>query len=417
MSQITSIRARQILDSRGNPTVEAEVRLENGGSGRAAAPSGASVGKFEVRELRDGDKSRYHGKSVTKAVEQIHSLIAPSLIGMEGEEQVEADKAMLEQGRSLEQPLGGNGTLAVSLALAKAAADGLEMPLYRYLGGLGGKVLPRPMVNVINGGAHASNRLAIQEFMLYPRGESFSEALRMAVEVFHTLRKLLAEEGLSTAVGDEGGVATEFEDSGQALQFLCKAIAKSGYKAGEQIELALDVAASELFDNGKYRLEDGKPLGFEELAEFYRSLVAQYPIVSIEDPFAEEDHAAWSRFTAEVGQKIQIVGDDILVTSPELIKKGAKEKWANCALIKPNQIGTLSQTLDAVCEARRAGWGVILSHRSGDTEDDTISDIAVAVSAGQIKTGAPMRSERTAKYNRLLRIEEELGKSAVFNPT
>ena len=418
MGQIISVRARQILDSRGNPTVEAEIRLENGGYGRASVPSGASTGKFEVGELRDGDESRYHGKSVTKAVEQIHTLIAPAIIGMDAEKQAEVDNAMLAQGgssggKSSQERLGGNSTLAVSLALAKAAAAGKGLPLYRHLGGIGARVLPKPMLNVINGGKHASNALAIQEFMLCPKAATFCEALRMGVEIFHTLRGLLADAGFSTAVGDEGGFAANFKNAEQALDFLCEATEKSGYRLGQQVELALDVAASELLVGGDYKLE-GKSITASDLADFYDGLGRKYPITSIEDPFAEEDYPAWQAFTAEHGGDLQIVGDDLLVTSPPLIRRGIAEKWANAVLVKPNQIGTLSQTLEAVREAQRAGWGVVLSHRSGDTEDTSIADIAVATSAGQIKAGAPVRSERTAKYNRLLRIAEQLGDSGEF---
>lgn len=415
MSQITSIHARQILDSRGNPTVEAEIRLENGGYGRASVPSGASTGKFEVKELRDGGKA-YHGKSVLRAVEQVHGEIAPTIIGMDGEDQAQVDYAMLglnksDSDKSPKTPLGGNSTLAVSLALAKAAANGQRVPLYRYLGGTAARVLPRPMLNVINGGRHAPNALAIQEFMLRPKGATFAEALRVGVEVFQTLKGLLADGGFSTAVGDEGGFAAELKNAEAALDLMCTAIEKGGYKPGEQVELALDVAASELLVGDKYKLED-KTVSAAQLAEFYDGLCKKYPITSIEDPFGEEDHPAWQAFTA--AQKIQIIGDDLLVTSPELIRNGIAAKWANAVLIKPNQIGTLSQTLEAVRIARDGGWRVVLSHRSGDTEDTAIADIAVAVNAGQIKTGAPMRSERTAKYNRLLRIAEELADAAEF---
>ena len=423
MSQIVSIHARQVLDSRANPTVEAEVMLESGGFGRAMVPSGASTGKFEAKELRDQDPKLYSGKSVLKAVEQIHTRIASALMGMEGEDQAGVDGAMLELHKH--KPLGANATLAVSLALAKAAADEQGVGLYRYLGGAKANLLPSPMLNVINGGKHASNPLAIQEFMVCPKAGSFSEALRKAVEIYHQLARLLEQKGLATTVGDEGGFGGAFKDSSQALDLLVSAIQKAGFKPAEEVELALDVAASELLEKGKYKV-DGKQLSGEELGEYYKKLIAKYPIKSIEDPFGEEDYPAWQNFTAGYqpnpsqakslpqANSLQIVGDDLLVTNPKLIQKGITERLANAVLIKPNQIGTLTQTLEAVTLAQKAGWGVVISHRSGETEDTTIADLAVATGAGQIKTGAPARSDRTAKYNQLLRIEEELATAARF---
>jgi len=418
-TRIVSVKAREILDSRGNPTVEVDVLLEGGALGRAAVPSGASTGRYEALELRDGDKGRYAGKGVLKAVRNVNEEIAPKVVGMDATSQREIDRVLCElDGTENKSRLGANAILGVSLAVAKAAANALGMPLYRYIGGVEARVLPCPFMNVINGGVHADNPLDIQEFMIAPLGfESFSEALRAGVETYHALRALLKGRGEVTSLGDEGGFSPQFKEAREALDALMEAIEKAGYKPGEQIFLALDAAASELYDEreGIYRFEgEGVTRGREELVEFYRRLVEEYPICSIEDGFAEEDWEGWRMLTEALGGRVQLVGDDLFVTNVGRLKEGIERGVANAILIKVNQIGTLSETLEAVELARRNGYSAMISHRSGETEDTTIADLAVATGVGQIKTGAPARSERVAKYNQLLRIEEELGPSAVY---
>jgi len=416
---ISAVKAREILDSRGNPTVEVDVVLEGGVVGRASVPSGASTGKYEALELRDGEKERYGGKGVLKAVRNVNEEIAPKLVGMDATRQREIDKLLCElDGTENKSRLGANALLGVSLAVAKAAANSLGMPLYRYIGGVEARVLPCPFMNVINGGVHADNPLDIQEFMIAPLGlESFSEALRAGVETYHALKSLLKERGESTSLGDEGGFAPQFKDAREALDFLVKAIEKAGYKPGEHIFLALDCAASELYDeeSGVYKFEgEGRTRTKEELVDYYTKLVDEYPVVSIEDGFAEEDWEGWRMLTEALGERVQLVGDDLFVTNIRRLKEGIERGVANAILIKVNQIGTLSEALEAIELARKNGYSAMISHRSGETEDVTIADLSVAAGTGQIKTGAPARSERVAKYNQLLRIEEELGPAATY---
>ncbi len=417
--KIKRIIAREILDSRGNPTVEVDVILKNGTLGRAAVPSGASTGTHEALELRDGDKKRYLGKGVLKAVENINKRIAPELVGLDAEEQKRIDRLMLKlDGTENKSNLGANAILGVSLAVARASANCKKIPLYKYLGRTKARVLPVPLMNFINGGKHANNNLDFQEFMIVPWGaERFSEALRMGVEVFHQIKRILNERGTSTAVGDEGGFAPNFKDHREALNVLLEGIEKAGYKPDEEIAIALDPAASEFYNADKkvYVLKsEGKELPPEEMIDYYEKLIEEFPIVSIEDGLAEEDWDGWKKMTERLGKRIQLVGDDIFVTNPVRLKRGIENGIANSILIKLNQIGTLTETLEVIKRAHGAGYTTVISHRSGETEDTTIADLAVAVNAGQIKTGSASRSERIAKYNQLLRIEEELGDSARF---
>jgi enolase len=416
MSKIRLVKARQILDSRGNPTVEVEISLKSGARGRAAVPSGASTGEFEAVELRDGGK-RFGGKGVGRAVEAVNSEIARAVVGLDAADQRGLDRTMIElDGTPNKSRLGANAILGVSLAAAKAAAHEEGLPLYRHLGGDGAHVLPVPMMNVLNGGAHADNRLDFQEFMIVPAGErSFGEALRIGVEVFQTLKGQLHERGLSTAVGDEGGFAPDLDSNEEALGLLVSGIEAAGYEAGTDVAIALDPAMSELYEGGQYRLaHEGRSLGAEELADYWRLACERYPIVSIEDGMDEEDWSGWKTLTERLGDSVQLVGDDLFVTSPDRLSRGIELGVANAILIKVNQIGTLSETLEAVAIAREAGYAAVMSHRSGETEDVTIADLAVATGCGQIKTGAPSRSDRVAKYNQLLRIEEELGGDADY---
>jgi len=416
VSSITGLYAREILDSRGNPTIEAEVQLESGAWGRAAVPSGASTGKREAIELRDGDSQRYRGKGVRQAVRNVEETIAPEIEGMDASEQAALDQALLElDGTPNKSALGANAILAVSLAVARAAADDAGLPLYAYLGGVGARLMPVPMLNVLNGGAHADNGIDFQEFMLVPAGaESFSGALRMGAEVFHTLKDLLHEKGLSTGVGDEGGFAPNLASNTAALDLFLQAIEKAGYRPGEDMLMALDVAASEFAESGgRYRLRrENLVLSSEEMIHRYEQLLDRYPIVSIEDGLGEDDVAGWGAMTRKLGGRVQLVGDDVFVTNPAIIQQAIKNRLANAVLIKVNQVGTLTETLEAIELAKRAGYGTVISHRSGETEDTFVADLAVAVNAGQIKTGSVARGERTAKYNQLLRIEEELGHAA-----
>ena len=418
MSAILDIRARQILDSRGNPTVEVEVTLESGANGRAAVPSGASTGEKEAIELRDGDKKRWMGKGVSKAVANVRKAIAPRLLGMDAYNQSAVDRTMIElDGTKTKAKLGANAILGVSLAVAKAAAAETGQPLYRYLGGTGARTLPVPMMNIINGGAHADNRLDLQEFMIMPVGASrFSEALRMATEVFHALKALLKKKGLSTAVGDEGGFAPDLQSNEEALTLIVQAIEEAGYRPGRDISLALDCAASELYDKGQYFLEAEKQpqRSSEEMVNYYGKLLDRYPILSIEDGLSELDWKGWELLTKKLGARVQLVGDDIFVTNVEIFGKGIWEGIGNSILIKLNQIGSLTETLEAIELAKRSGYTAIVSHRSGETEDTTIADVAVAMNTGLIKTGSLSRTDRVAKYNQLLRIEEELGASALY---
>ncbi|MYD03680.1 MAG: phosphopyruvate hydratase [Acidimicrobiia bacterium] len=411
---ITTIHARSILDSRGNPTVEAEVRLAGGALGRAAVPSGASTGTLEAVELRDGT-AHYGGKGVDQAVSNVTEVLAPALIGHDATDQPLLDQLMIDiDATSNKGRIGANAILSVSLATARAAADQLKMPLFRYLGGPSARVLPVPMLNVLNGGAHAANPLDVQEFMLVPAGlPSFSDALRAGVEIYQQLKQVLSERGLSTNVGDEGGFAPELDSSQAALDLLIQAIEQAGYRPGDEIYLSLDVAATELYKNGVYAYE-GRRLGSEEMVGVYEGLVADYPIVSIEDGLSEDDWEGWVRLTERLGDRCRLVGDDIFVTNPTLLKKGIDQAAANAVLVKVNQIGTLTETLQAMEMARTAGFGRVVSHRSGETEDTFIAHLSVATNAGQIKTGAPARSERTSKYNELLRIEERLGSQARY---
>jgi enolase len=420
MTAILGIHAREILDSRGNPTVEAEVLLEDGSLGRAAVPSGASTGTLEALELRDGEKHRYKGKGVLDAVGHVNGEISDTLTGMDAEDQLAIDRMLIElDGTENKGRLGANAILSVSLATAKAAALASGMSLYRYVGGAFAHRLPVPMMNIINGGAHADNPIDIQEFMIIPVGaEDMSDAVRMGAEIFHTLRGHLKEAGYNTNVGDEGGFAPALESSDKALSFIMKAIEAAGYKAGVDVMLALDAAASEFHHNGKYELKgEGKSLDAGELIRYYADLVARYPIASIEDACAEDDHAGWAALTQELGKKVQLVGDDLFVTNPKILREGIKKGLANSVLIKVNQIGTLTETLQTVEMAHRAGYTTILSHRSGETEDTTIAHLAVATNCGQIKTGSLCRSDRNAKYNELIRIEEELGLDGRYDGT
>ncbi len=418
MSAIREIKARQILDSRGNPTVEVDVALESGARGRAAVPSGASTGEKEAIELRDGDKKRWMGKGVTKAVANIHQAIAPELLGREALDQAAIDRAMVAlDGTKTKARLGANAILGVSLAVAKAAANETGQPLYRYLGGANARVLPVPMMNIINGGVHADNRLDLQEFMIMPVGAPrFSEALRMAAEVFHSLKAILKKRGLNTAVGDEGGFAPDLQSNEEALSLIVQAIEEAGYRPGRDIALALDAAASEFYEKGRYRLEAEKQpdRSAEEMIRYYTRLVDKYPILSIEDGLSELDWKGWRILTERLGGRVQLVGDDIFVTNVEIFSKGIREGIGNSILIKLNQIGTLTETLEAIELAKRSGYTAVVSHRSGETEDTTIADVAVAMNTGLIKTGSLSRTDRVAKYNQLLRIEEELGPTAVY---
>jgi enolase len=418
MSAIREIKGRQIIDSRGNPTVEVDVVLESGARGRAAVPSGASTGEKEAIELRDGDKKRWVGKGVSKAVGNISKMIAPKLLGMEATEQAALDATMIElDGTKNKGKLGANAILGVSLAAARAAAAEAGQPFYRYIGGVHATVLPVPMMNIINGGAHADNRLDLQEFMILPVGAPrFSEALRMATEVFHTLKTLLKKKGLNTAVGDEGGFAPDLESNEQALALIVQAIEEAGYRPGQDIALALDAAASEFYEKGRYLLKAEKQpeRSSEEMIRYYARLLDRYPIVSIEDGLSEQDWKGWKMLTEQLGSRVQLVGDDIFVTNVEIFQRGIAEGIGNSILIKLNQIGTLTETLKAIEMAKGAGYTAVVSHRSGETEDTTIADVAVALNTGLIKTGSLSRTDRVAKYNQLLRIEEELGNAAVY---
>ena len=424
-AEIVDVVAREILDSRSFPTVEVEVYLEDGTVGRAAVPSGASTGVFEAVELRDGDKERFNGKGVLQAVKNVNEVIADELIGLNALDQTFIDKTLIElDGTKNKGKLGANAILGVSLAVARAAANFLGLPLYQYVGGVNAKVLPVPMMNIINGGEHADNSVDLQEFMIMPVGaESFKEALRMCSQVYHALKSLLNEKGYSTGVGDEGGFAPDLKSNEEAIEVIIEAIKKAGFEPGKDMFIALDPASSEFFEDGKYVLKhEGKTLSPEEMVGFYENLVNKYPIISIEDGMAEEDYEGWKIMTERLGNKIQLVGDDLFVTNTERLKMGIEMGIANSILIKLNQIGTLTETLNAIEMANRAGYTAVVSHRSGETEDTTISDLVVAVNAGQIKTGAPARSERVAKYNQLLRIAEELdevaeyrGRDAFFN--
>ena len=420
MTEIASIHAREILDSRGNPTVEADVVLEDGTRGRAAVPSGASTGEHEAVELRDGDKKHYLGKGVLHAVDNVESVIAPELAGMDATNQRLIDATMISlDGTENKGKLGANAILAVSMACARAAADSLRMPLYRYLGGVNACVLPTPMMNILNGGAHADNNVDFQEFMVMPVGaETFSDALRWGAEVFHTLKGVLKKKGYNTAVGDEGGFAPSLKSNVEAIEVILEAIELAGYKAGEQIAIALDPASSEFYDKsaGKYvfKKSDKSEKTSDQMADYWINWARQYPIVSIEDGLAEDDWQGWKYLTEKVGRKIQLVGDDLFVTNVKRLQQGIDEQVGNSILVKVNQIGSISETLDAIELARRNGYTAVISHRSGETEDTFIADLAVATNAGQIKTGSASRTDRIAKYNQLLRIEEELGQTAEF---
>lgn len=417
MAYILDITAREIIDSRGNPTVEAEVLLEDGSFGRAAVPSGASTGQFEAVELRDDDETRYVGKGVTKAVENIKNEIAPELTGMSAIDQVSLDKAMIElDGTPNKGRLGANAILGVSLAAAHAAANYLGVDLYEYIGGPNAKILPVPMMNILNGGEHADNNVDIQEFMIMPAGaKNFAHAMRMGAETFHTLKNVLSNKGLSTTVGDEGGFAPNLSSNEEAIQCIIEAIEKAGYEPGKDIFIALDPASSEFYNDGKYQLKgEGLEYDSEGMVEYYARLSEKYPIISIEDGMAEEDWDGWKLLTDAIGGKVQLVGDDLFVTNTKRLKHGIDMKVANSILIKLNQIGTLTETLDAIQMAERAGYTAVISHRSGETEDTTIADLVVATNSGQIKTGAPSRTDRVAKYNQLLRIEENLGDTAQY---
>jgi len=417
MSAITDIHAREILDSRGNPTVEVDVVLESGAFGRAAVPSGASTGTREAVELRDGDKSRYGGKGVLQAVESVNGEIYDALAGFDGDEQLIVDRTMIElDGTDNKSRLGANAILGVSLAVAKAAAEEAGLPLYRYVGGTFARTLPVPMMNIINGGAHADNPIDIQEFMIQPvAAPSVAEAIRMGAEVFHALKKALKDAGHNTNVGDEGGFAPNLKSTETALDFILQAIEAAGYKPGEEIALCLDAASSEFFKDGKYVLAgEKKTLDSKSMVKYYSKLVANYPIISVEDGMAENDWEGWKLLTDTLGSKVQLVGDDIFVTNPEILARGIEQGIANSILVKVNQIGTLSETLEAVEMAHKAGYTAVMSHRSGETEDSTIADLAVATNCGQIKTGSMSRSDRIAKYNQLIRIEEELDAVAHF---
>jgi len=414
---ISEIYAREVLDSRGNPTVEVEVRLDSGAFGRAIVPSGASTGAHEAVELRDGDKSRYLGKGVLKAVENVNKVIAPELIGWNALDQVAIDRRMIElDGTANKGKLGANAILAVSLAVARAAADALDLPLYAYLGGFNAKTLPVPMMNILNGGAHADNNVDVQEFMVLPVGApSFREALRAGAEIFHSLKSVLKSKGLNTAVGDEGGFAPNLRSNEEAITTILEAIEKAGYKPGSDVYLGLDVASTEFFKDGKYHLEgEGKSFTSAEFVDFLAGWVEKYPILSIEDGCAEDDWEGWKLLTDRLGGRVQLVGDDLFVTNTARLSAGIERGIANSILVKVNQIGTLTETFDAIEMAKRAGYTAVISHRSGESEDSTIADIAVATNAGQIKTGAPSRTDRVAKYNQLLRIEDRLGSTAQY---
>ena len=417
MFEIKAIKAREVLDSRGNPTVEVDVCLANGILGRAIVPSGASTGQFEAVELRDGDKKRYLGKGVTKAVNHVNTIIAPQLVGKDVRMQVEIDQFLIHlDGTENKANLGANAILGVSLACAKAAAKASNMSLYRYIGGTNAKVLPAPMMNILNGGKHADNTVDIQEFMIMPLGApTFKEALRVGTEVFHALKAVLKDKDYSTAVGDEGGFAPNLKSNEEAFLVIVEAIEKAGYTAGEDVYIAIDVASSELYKDGKYHLTgEGVEKTAEEMIDFYEAMIKKYPIISIEDGLDEEDWAGWKSMTERLGEKVQLVGDDLFVTNTKRLGRGIDNHTANSILIKVNQIGTLTETLEAIELAKEAGYTAVISHRSGETEDVTIADIAVAVNAGQIKTGAPSRTDRVAKYNQLLRIEEELGNRSLY---
>ncbi|QQE79985.1 phosphopyruvate hydratase [Alicyclobacillus sp. SO9] len=417
MSEIFDIHAREVLDSRGNPTVEVEVELDSGAVGRAIVPSGASTGAHEAVELRDGDKNRFNGKGVKKAVANVNEIITPELVGEESTEQVDIDEALIAlDGTDNKGKLGANAILGVSMAVARASAAELGLPLYRYLGGTYSKVLPTPMMNILNGGKHADNTVDIQEFMIVPHGaESFREALRMGAEVYHSLKKVLSAKGLETTVGDEGGFAPNLKTNEEAIVAIVDAIEKAGYKPGEHVSIALDVASTELYEDGKYNFKgEGVVRTADELISYYESLVSRYPIVSLEDGLAEDDWDGWQKLTTALGSKVQLVGDDLFVTNTKRLRQGIESKVGNSILIKVNQIGTLTETFACVDMATRAGYSSVISHRSGETEDTTISDISVALNTGQIKTGAPTRTDRVAKYNQLLRIEEMLGASATY---
>jgi enolase len=417
MPTIVDLTAREILDSRGNPTVECDVTLESGGFGRAAVPSGASTGAHEAVELRDGDKARFHGKGVRNAIRNIEGEILEAVGGLDASDQVKIDNIMIDlDGTPNKARLGANAILAVSLAVAKAAADHLGIPLYRHIGGVYATQLPVPMMNILNGGKHADNPIDIQEFMIMPiAGGTVADAVRMGSEIFATLKQELHDAGHNTNVGDEGGFAPNLKSADEALAFIVKSIEKAGYRPGQEVALALDPASSEFYKDGKYHLEgEGKVLDAEGLAKYYQDLCARYPIASIEDGFAEDDWAAWTMMNQLMGDKILLVGDDLLVTNPERLRLGIERKSANAILIKLNQIGTLTETLETIELAHKAGWKTVISHRSGETEDTTIADVAVAVNSGLIKTGSLARSDRTSKYNQLIRIEEQLGKAARF---
>ena len=415
MALIETVKAREILDSRGNPTLEVEILLEDGASARAAVPSGASTGAFEAVELRDGDKGRYLGKGVEKAVANVNDVIAPKIIGFDAADQRGLDRLMLElDGTPNKGKLGANAILGVSLAAAQASAESAGLDLFQYVGGPGAHVLPVPMMNILNGGSHADSNVDIQEFMIAPIGApTFREALRMGAEVYHALKAVVKERGLSTGLGDEGGFAPNLDSNAEALDLIVSAIEKAGFKPGEDVTLALDVASSEFFKDGLYQFE-GEGRSTDYMVEYYEKLISNYPLVSIEDPLSEDEWDAWKALTAEIGGRVQLVGDDLFVTNPARLKKGIELGAANALLVKVNQIGSLTETLDAVEEAHRNGYRTMTSHRSGETEDTTIADLAVATNSGQIKTGAPARSERVAKYNQLLRIEEQLGEAAVY---
>ena len=417
MSIIVDVYAREVLDSRGNPTVEVEVSLESGGKGRAIVPSGASTGAYEAVELRDGDKSRYLGKGVVKAVDNVNTIIAPEIIGLDALDQVAIDRKMIQlDGTSNKAKLGANAILAVSMATARAAADALDVPLYTYLGGFNAKVLPVPMMNIINGGEHADNNIDVQEFMVLPVGaETFKEALRIGAEIFHNLKAVLHDKGLNTAVGDEGGFAPNLGSNEEAIVTIIEAIERAGYKPGEDVFLGMDVAATEFHKDGKYVLAgEGKSFTSAEFVDLLASWVDKYPILTIEDGLGEDDWEGWKLLTEKLGKKVQLVGDDLFVTNTERLYDGIEKGVGNSILVKVNQIGTLTETFDAIEMAKRAGYTAVISHRSGESEDSTIADIAVATNAGQIKTGAPSRTDRVAKYNQLLRIEDQLGSTAQY---
>ena len=415
MAMIEDIEAREILDSRGNPTIEVTVYLEDGAEGTAGVPSGASTGAFEAVERRDGDENRYQGKGVQDAVDAVGEVLAPEIIGLDARDQREIDRVMLEiDGTPNKGKIGANAILGVSLAVARAAAESAELPLYEYLGGPNAHVLPVPMMNILNGGSHADTNVDIQEFMIAPVGApTFREALRMGAEVYHTLKAVIKERGLSTGLGDEGGFAPDLPSNQAALDLIVEAIERAGYKPGEDVALALDVAATEFFKDGAYQFE-GEARSTEYMVDYYEKLITDYPLVSIEDPLSEDEWDAWKALTDAIGDRVQIVGDDLFVTNPTRLARGIETGTANALLVKVNQIGTLTETLEAVEDAHRNGYRTMTSHRSGETGDTTIADLAVATNSGQIKTGAPARSERVEKYNRLLRIEQELGQDAVY---